>query len=302
MSNSQERKPSQKGLANTYFVQDRENRKELQRLIIQDRMITTMMGGPLPEQTEPARFHRVLDVGCGSGGWILEAAQAYPHMNLFGIDISRRMIEYAREQAAAQGLTGRVEFLVMDALRMLEFPSGFFGLVNLRLGISWVRKWDWPNLLQEILRVTCSGGVLRIVEVDPVEQSSSAAVKQFYQMLQCAFSRAGHLFESDAAGLTKHLVPLLKQHGYQRVQEKMQILEYRAGTVEGQGYIDDIKYSVQTLRPFFQKWGCATIDYEAFLQQIFDEVQQDDFWAFWPLHIIWGNKPGLSLQLGVRQV
>src|SRR5579875_3896069 len=166
MSNSQERKPSQKGLANTYFVQDRENRKELQRLIIQDRMITTMMGGPLPEQTEPARFHRVLDVGCGSGGWILEAAQLYPHMNLFGIDISRRMIEYAREQAAAQGLADRVEFHVMDALLRLEFPSDFFDLVNLRLGSSWIRKWDWPKLLLEMLRVTRPGGVVRLTDIE----------------------------------------------------------------------------------------------------------------------------------------
>jgi len=56
-------------LAGTYFVQDRSNQKELQRLIVQERMITEAMGGVLPEQQDPTRLQRVLDIGCGPGGW-----------------------------------------------------------------------------------------------------------------------------------------------------------------------------------------------------------------------------------------
>ena len=37
----------------TYFVQDRKNKKELTRLMIQDQMITAAMGGVLPEQARP---------------------------------------------------------------------------------------------------------------------------------------------------------------------------------------------------------------------------------------------------------
>jgi cyclopropane fatty-acyl-phospholipid synthase-like methyltransferase len=40
------------------------------------------MGGVLPEQPELTVFRRVLDIGCGPGGWIFEAAQAYPEMKL----------------------------------------------------------------------------------------------------------------------------------------------------------------------------------------------------------------------------
>lgn len=53
----------------TYFVQDRSNQEEFDRLVIQDRMMTTSMGGVLPEQSDPSLFQRVLDVGCGTGGW-----------------------------------------------------------------------------------------------------------------------------------------------------------------------------------------------------------------------------------------
>jgi ubiquinone/menaquinone biosynthesis C-methylase UbiE len=142
----------------TYFVQDRHNEEELVRLTIQDQMITAAMGGVLPEQADPLLFRRVLDVGCGTGGWIIEAAQKYPTLLLEGIDISQHMIEYAREQAAALHIADRVTFHVMDALRMLEFPAAFFDLVNLRFGISFVRTWDWPKMLREMLRVTRAGG------------------------------------------------------------------------------------------------------------------------------------------------
>lgn len=292
MSSPQEQELPKKELANTYFVQTRESKDELQRLIIQDRVTTTMMGGPFPEQDEPARFQRVLDIGCGSGGWIMEAAQMYPHMSLFGIDISRRMIEYAREQVAAQGLSDRVEFHVMDALRMLEFPSGFFDLVNLRLGSSWIRKWDWPNLLLEMLRVTCPGGVVRLTDIEVIHPTSSEAHRQLCQMLVSALFRAGNFFEEKGTGLTAHLVPLLKRHGCQRVQEKKYALEFKAGTPEGQAFVEDVKALARELQPFLQKWTKTPADYAAFLQQHHYEAERDDFYATWNFLTAWGNKSG----------
>ena len=65
---------SRRELPNTYFVQDRSNEDEFARLRVLDRMLTTGMGGVLPEQPDPTRFKRVLDVGCGAGGWLIETA------------------------------------------------------------------------------------------------------------------------------------------------------------------------------------------------------------------------------------
>src|SRR5579883_2140428 len=154
--------PGRNEYGGTYFVQDRQNEREMRRLIVQDQMITRAMGGALSEQAAPASLHRILDIGCGTGGWLLELAEAYPTMSLAGIDINRNMIEYAREQALVRKVAERVELRVMDALLVLEFPPAYFDLVNLRFSVSFMRTWDWPKMLGEMLRIARPGGIIRI--------------------------------------------------------------------------------------------------------------------------------------------
>src|SRR5689334_9927765 len=104
----------------TYVVQDRSNEEEIIRLDEQDRLYTACMGGVLPEQPDPSGIQRVLDVGCGTGWWLTETARTHPEIaQLIGIDISGRMIEYARAQAEAAQVSDRVHFQLGDALRKL---------------------------------------------------------------------------------------------------------------------------------------------------------------------------------------
>src|SRR5947209_8246799 len=96
---------------NTYVVQDHSNEAERTRLRFQDQMLTTSMGGVLSEQPDPTRFQRILDVGCGTGVWLIEAARTYPEMSLLvGVDISRHMIEYASSLSEQQQVSERVQF------------------------------------------------------------------------------------------------------------------------------------------------------------------------------------------------
>lgn len=287
------RDPQKKQYANTYIVQDRENTDELARLTIQDHLLTASMGGPLAEQADPSIFRRVLDIGCGTGGWAIEAARTYPSMSVSGIDISHRMIEYARAQAAAQQVAERVEFHVMDALLILEFPNSYFDLVNMRLGVSFLRKWEWPKMLSEMLRVVRPGGVLRITDQEIMHQSSSQAAIAINAMVLTAFFRAGHLFSEESTGLTAHLPHLLTIHGCERIQTKAHALEYRAGTPEGQAYCEDMAAAARNLRPFLRKWGSLSKDYDALYQQMLNEYQQPDFHSTWRFLTVWGHKPGL---------
>jgi ubiquinone/menaquinone biosynthesis C-methylase UbiE len=277
----------------TYFVQDRSNEEELTRLQIQDQMLTAGMGGVLPEQPDPAIFQRVLDVGCGTGGWLIEAAKTYPAMSLLvGADVSSRMIEYARTQAEAQQVSDRVQFSTMDALRMLEFPTNYFDLVNQRIGASYLRTLDWPKLLQEYQRVTRPGGVIRVTEGKIIFESTSPALTRLSEMVLDALYQAGHLFTLDRNGVTSELARLLDQYGLKNVQTRAYVLEYRAGTAEGQLFYEDMRHVFRTVVPFLRKWSRVPDDYEVIYQQMLSEMQQPDFVATWGLLTAWGNKPG----------
>jgi ubiquinone/menaquinone biosynthesis C-methylase UbiE len=287
MSNRQQPLPEH---PSTYVVADRSNQEELHRLHLQDQMLTESQGGVLPEQPDPTSFQRVLDVGCGTGGWLIEVAKMYPTVTLLiGVDVSRTFVEYARAQAEAGQVSDRVEFQVMDALRMLEFPTGFFDLVNQRLGQSWLRTWDWPKLLQEYQRVARVGGVVRIVESGATK--TSPALTRFSELVLTALYQSGHYFAPDWTGVTNQLTRLLHQHGLQQVQVHEAALAYRAGTPRGHLYMEDVRRSLNTLQPFLEKWTRVPADYQALCSQVESEIQQPDFVATLQMLTAWGKVP-----------
>jgi ubiquinone/menaquinone biosynthesis C-methylase UbiE len=283
---------------NTYFA-DRANQEEMARLALQDRLTTLGMGGVLPEQPDSSSFQRVLDVGCGTGGWLIEAAKTYPGMNrLVGIDAHGPLIDYARELAKAEQVDDRVEFQVMDALLILEFPKDYFDLVNLRFAVGWMRTWNWPKLLDEMQRVTRPGGVIRLTEFERIGSSSSSLLR-ILQLVGDALFSAGHLFSEGKTGETfsegttgvaKDLVRLLHQNGVKNIQTRRSFLEFPAGTLAGKSFAEDARLATRTTMPFVRKWGRPPDDYEALYQKMVNEMQQPDHVGSWDLLTAWGNK------------
>jgi ubiquinone/menaquinone biosynthesis C-methylase UbiE len=274
----------------TYVVQDRSNQEEQNRLRVVDHLFTTGMGGVLPEQPDPTIFPRVLDVGCGTGGWLIELAQTTPTCTvLVGVDASRTFIEYARAQATAAHVSDRVEFHVADALRMLEFPNHFFDLVNHRAAVSWLRTWDWRKLLQEYQRVCHVEGVVRITEPEWPIAKSSPALLRLTDLAAQAFYGAGHYVTPTRDGITNQLAHLLQQHGLRQVQTRAHTLEYASGTPEWQSLFAHNTLGFRTLLPFLRTWTQVPEDYEEVYQQMLSEMRQPDFVATWNLLTAWGH-------------
>jgi len=272
----------------TYFVPDRTNKDERTRVQIQDTMITNAMGGVLPEQVDPANLRRIIDIGCGTGGWLVESAKTYPDIErLIGIDISNRMIEYARKQAQAEHVAGRVEFQVMDVLHTLDFPQHHFDLLNHRLGTSYLRTWDWPNLLTKYQHVTRPGGVIRITEGDICTVSSSPALTQLNDLTREAFYHAGHLFTPDNDSVPNKLPELFRHHGLTDVHTRTSLLKYLPGAEDS--FFDDVKLVFRTVVPFLRKWGRVPDNYDEIYQQALTEIQQPDCVTTWHLVTIWGT-------------
>ena len=286
--------------ANTYIVQDRSNQEEMARLEVQDKMLTAGMGGVLPELDDPTSLPRILDVGCGTGGWLIETARTYPTIErLVGVDISSKMLTYAREQAKAQQLDGRVEFHTMDALRMLEFPPASFDIVNMRLASSWIRTWEWTKILLECQRVTQPGGIIRIVDSDLI-LSNSPALTKIADLFRKAFYRSGRFFVESDDGVTCELARLMTQHGIQDVQTRVCTLVYQAGTESGQHFYNDMALGFRVLLPFFQKWTNVPDDYQEICEQARHEMQQPNFVARWTFLTAWGTRSEHAEHLLIR--
>ncbi len=276
----------------TYVVQDRSSEDELQRLQSQDRLITIGMGGLLPELPDTTILRRVLDVGSGTGGWVIDLAQANPQMTLLiGVDISERMVNYARTQAEVQGLNGRVEFHVMDALRMLEFPNNYFDLVNERSAMSYLRTWDWPKYIQELQRVTRPGGIIRLSEGNIVPETTSAALASLLELVVQAFYQAGHLFNPQSDGVTSELPRLLKQYGnLQHVQVDPHPTSVQHSDEQNSLVYEDMKLLFRTIQPFLQKWIKVPDNYQELYQQMLVDLASPDFKARNPMLTVWGMK------------
>ncbi len=275
---------------NTYFVQNLEDRAELQRLILQDRMTTTIQGGLFPELNDLSKVHTILDVACGPGLWAIDVAQQYPHIALTGIDISQQMVNYARHLAEQSNFTQRVEFQTMDALRMLEFPDKSFDLVNMRCAGSFLRTWDWPRVIGEMLRVLKPGGIIRLAEPEVLSESNSPTLNQLNDIFRKALLRAGHISEAgplaEASGLTHFLI----RYGCQNIQSRKSSKILIAGTEECEAYRQNITHAYRLLRPFLQKWGSVTGSYDELYQQMLEEIQKADFYSPWSIVTCWGTK------------
>ncbi len=276
----------------TYVIQDRSQQEEIVRLELQDTLLTLGTGGVLPELDYPTRLRRVLDVGCGTGGWLIETATRYPTIEaLVGVDISRTMVRRARQKACAAHVNDRARFQTMDALGMLDFQTSSFDLVNQRLGLSWLRTWDWQKLLLQYGRVTRPGGIIRLTEINVAWETNSPALTQLNTIIIDALHRSGHLFTPSGDGVTARLVQLMTKHDIQDVKSCVSTLAYQPGTRLGQYFYEDIVIGLRTGLPFFQKWTHVPSNYQGIYQQALKEMQAPEFAATWTWLTAWGTTP-----------
>lgn len=114
------------------------------------RLLPRARTGPMPA---------ILDVGCGTGVNLLEAARWFaPTRQLCGIDISPGMVAVAAAKAGALGIPA--SFIVGDA-EHLPYDDGQFDLVICNSVLHWFN--DRGAALREMCRVLRPGGQLLLI-------------------------------------------------------------------------------------------------------------------------------------------
>ncbi len=114
---------------------------------------------------EAGSSERVLEIGCGTGRNLIEAASRYPDARYFGIDISTEMLATARHNIERARLGDRISVARGDAADfdpVVLFAEAQFEHIFMSYCLSMIP--DWQTALESAMARLASGGQLHIVD------------------------------------------------------------------------------------------------------------------------------------------
>ncbi|CAO3686066.1 unnamed protein product [Rhizopus stolonifer] len=142
----------------SYWLPKDEN--EQQRLTVQHLALKELYdGNVLSSIRNSLDFEKgisILDVGCGSGIWIMDMITEYPHCTYQGCDI----VDTTNKVLKISQFT----FNYGNVFKGLPYADNTFDYVNMRLLIFALRKKEWPQAIKELVRVTKPKGMIQLTE------------------------------------------------------------------------------------------------------------------------------------------
>ncbi|KAJ3893793.1 hypothetical protein GG344DRAFT_42596, partial [Lentinula edodes] len=107
---------------------------------------------------------KVLDIGCGTGSWILDSARIWRTCHFVGMDLVP--IQPDLQQVGSSDLAHRVTWIQGNFLESLPFPNEEFDFVHIKRISLGVPEDKWDYLFEEILRVMKPGAAFEMIEED----------------------------------------------------------------------------------------------------------------------------------------
>ncbi|CAG8572569.1 13929_t:CDS:2, partial [Ambispora leptoticha] len=121
---------------------------------------------------------QVLDVGCGSGNWILDMAKEYPTSTFLGIDIMEPSSDIIQQKTSNAG------FLKFNVLNGLPFPNETFDFIYQRFLWAAFTPNQWIQLIHELIRITKKGGMIELMDFEAKIHNPGPIAKKFSDALQ----------------------------------------------------------------------------------------------------------------------
>ncbi|GEM_PF-6280338 len=115
----------------------------------------------------------ILDVGCGPGIWMFEIARRFKQARIYGFDTDKASFERQVTRHFKSGLPHRFNFEVASALAPFPYEDKQFDFTHSRCLSPFVPIGRWPQIIDQMVRVTQPGGYVESVEtLFPVSESS----------------------------------------------------------------------------------------------------------------------------------
>ena len=152
------------------------------------------------------RGARALDIGCGTGGWVLRMAAAFPKASFLGVDPDRTAIRSARSNAIAANLGDRVTFRIGTGESVgVRGSFDHIHLGEVLYGVS--RK---VQMLKTCRRALREGGQLVIAE--GLRRSPSDSVKRADRLV--AAMGLDFVLQGSRFFTRRELAALLRKSGF----------------------------------------------------------------------------------------
>ena len=127
----------------------------------------------------------VLEIGCGTGRNLIVAAQKYPGIRCFGVDLSTEMLNSANRSISRAGLGARIQVAHADATRF--DPESLFGTAQFdRIFISYSLSMipQWEGVVSAAISHLAPNGELRIIDFGGQERLPTAFRRLLWRWLR----------------------------------------------------------------------------------------------------------------------
>lgn len=278
----------------TSYILDQESALEMTRLIEQARFVTQGQGSLFPgcSAHQLSRIHRVLDIACGPGEWACEVASTYPDMEVTALDISHRMIEYARVRAETSALKN-IRFIRGNVLELEQvFSDELFDLINARFLFALLQEEGWHKLLRSCYRLLSPGGILLMTEVDHNTIARGDALIEFFEKVNRVMFRRGMSFagKGSSMAITAMLPNFFREAGFEHLTLTPTVIDISDPKYR-MPYIQDVKATALGAWELFRAEQIFTSrkQYDELMQRMVGEMSQPEFALLWHLLTLQGR-------------
>ncbi|ORE02889.1 S-adenosyl-L-methionine-dependent methyltransferase [Rhizopus microsporus var. microsporus] len=216
----------------------------------------------------------ILDMGCGSGAWIMDMMRDYPNCTYHGCDISDTRYKKVNIE--------KFIFTCGNVVKGLPYEDNTFDFVHMRLLVLALREEEWPTAISELIRVTKPGGMIQLLEMDLRQQQEDDPSGALYKVGLAVRNICTSKGQNPSIG-TEFEKMLSKYSNIKIIQSDDRSCDMSTGTNTAKLFIWDSLQVLKSMRPVLAlKLGLKTDEeYDSFSKEFEHHIKTKESRCFY---------------------